>query len=159
MYPLGVLSGLGFDTATEIGLLILAWPAARSIFRGMTSHAAAAVLRRHESARLKGCFMNFTYGWVFSKPVRKVYYKHHRHRLSVAVAWPSAIELASIVMDKLRIDSGPLAAVGNRDLDNVGYAIVGYSSSPGLSRWSSGGTAASKRNGQRDWSHWTAADS
>jgi nickel/cobalt transporter (NiCoT) family protein len=128
MYPLGILFGLGFDTATEIGLLILAGGAAvfdlpwYAILTLPVLFAAGMSLLD----TIDGCFMNFAYGWAFSKPVRKVYYNITITGLSVAVALVvGTIELASIVTDKLRIDSGPLATVGNLDLDNVGYAIVG----------------------------------
>jgi high-affinity nickel-transport protein len=74
---------------------------------------------------IDGCFMNFAYGWAFSKPVRKVYYNITVTGLSVAVALVvGAIELDSILVDKLGITSGPLAAIGNVDLNYVGYAIV-----------------------------------
>jgi high-affinity nickel-transport protein len=70
--------------------------------------------------------MNFAYGWAFSKPVRKVYYNITVTGLSVAVALViGTIELVSILTDRLSIDSGPLAAVANLDLNYVGYAIVG----------------------------------
>jgi high-affinity nickel-transport protein len=75
---------------------------------------------------IDGCFMNFAYGWAFSKPVRKVYYNITITGLSVAVALIiGTVELLSIVTDQLGITSGPLAAVGSLNLNFVGYAIVG----------------------------------
>jgi high-affinity nickel-transport protein len=75
---------------------------------------------------IDGSFMNFAYGWAFSKPVRKVYYNLTITGLSVAVALIiGGIELTSILVDRLGIHSGPLAAVGSLDLNHVGYAIVG----------------------------------
>jgi high-affinity nickel-transport protein len=75
---------------------------------------------------IDGCFMNFAYGWAFSRPVRKVYYNLTVTGLSVAVALViGTIELLSILTDKLDITSGPLASVANLDLNLVGYAIVG----------------------------------
>jgi len=75
---------------------------------------------------IDGCFMNFAYGWAFSKPVRKVYYNITVTGLSVAVALViGTIELVSVVTDRLGIHSGPLATLGNLDLNYVGYAIVG----------------------------------
>jgi high-affinity nickel-transport protein len=69
--------------------------------------------------------MNFAYGWAFSKPVRKVYYNITITGLSVAVALIiGTVELLSILVDKVGITSGPLATVGNLDLNAVGYAIV-----------------------------------
>jgi high-affinity nickel-transport protein len=58
--------------------------------------------------------------------VRKVYYNITITGLSVAVALIiGTIELISILTDKLRITTGPLAAIGGLDLNNVGYVIVG----------------------------------
>jgi high-affinity nickel-transport protein len=72
-----------------------------------------------------GCFMNFAYGWAFSKPVRKVYYNITITGLSVAVALIiGTIELVSILTEEAGITTGPLAAIANVDLDFVGYAIV-----------------------------------
>jgi high-affinity nickel-transport protein len=73
-----------------------------------------------------GSFMNFAYGWAFSQPVRKVYYNLTVTGLSVAVALIiGGIELITILADKLHIRSGPLAAIGSLNMDDVGYAIVG----------------------------------
>ncbi|HEU4676991.1 MAG TPA: hypothetical protein VFS29_13425, partial [Motilibacteraceae bacterium] len=75
---------------------------------------------------IDGCFMNFAYGWAFSKPVRKVYYNITITGLSVAVALIiGGIEVISILTEKLDITSGPLASIGGLDLNQVGYVIVG----------------------------------
>jgi high-affinity nickel-transport protein len=69
--------------------------------------------------------MNFAYGWAFSKPVRKIYYNITITGLSVAVALiVGSVELISILTQKAGITSGPLGAIGNINLDFVGYAIV-----------------------------------
>jgi high-affinity nickel-transport protein len=74
---------------------------------------------------IDGCFMNFAYGWAFSKPVRKVYYNITITALSVAIAViVGAIELIGLLAEKLGITSGPLAAIGELDLNYIGYAIV-----------------------------------
>ncbi|SDY71291.1 High-affinity nickel-transport protein [Modestobacter sp. DSM 44400] len=70
--------------------------------------------------------MNFVHGWAFSKPVRKAFDKMADTGLSVAVALIiGTIELISILVDRLGIEPGPLAALGGLDLDYVGYTIVG----------------------------------
>ena len=127
MYPVGVLFGLGFDTATEIGLLVLAGGAAAfqlpwyAILTLPILFAAGMSLLDS----LDGVFMNVAYGWAFARPVRKVYYNITVTSLSVAVALIiGTIELASIVVDKAGIESGPLAAIAAIDLTYVGYAIV-----------------------------------
>ena len=74
---------------------------------------------------IDGCFMNFAYGWAFSKPVRKLCYNITIIALSVAVALIiGSIELISILTEKTGITSGPLPAIANVNLDLVGYAIV-----------------------------------
>jgi high-affinity nickel-transport protein len=75
---------------------------------------------------IDGSFMNFAYGWAFSQPVRKVYYNITITGLSVAVALiVGGIELTALLVDRLNIRSGPLAAIGALNLNSVGYAIVG----------------------------------
>jgi len=127
MYPIGVLFGLGFDTATEVGLLVLAGGAAAfalpwyAILTLPILFAAGMSLLDTSD----GCFMNFAYGWAFSKPVRKIYYNITVTGLSVAVALIiGTIELISILTEKTGITSGPLAAIANLNLDLVGYSIV-----------------------------------
>ena len=128
MYPIGLLFGLGFDTATEISLLVLAGGAAAfnlpwyAILTLPVLFAAGMSLLD----TIDGCFMNFAYGWANAQPVRKVYYNMTITGLSVAVALIiGTIELVSILTDKLDITSGPLAAIGNINLNYVGYVIVG----------------------------------
>jgi high-affinity nickel-transport protein len=127
MYPVGLLFGLGFDTATEISLLVLAGAGAAVALPWYAILVLpvlfAAGMSLLDSA--DGVFMNFAYGWAFSRPVRKVYYNITITGLSVAVALIiGVIEIDSIVVDKLGITSGPLHAIGTLDLNHVGYIIV-----------------------------------
>jgi high-affinity nickel-transport protein len=128
MYPVGLLFGLGFDTATEVSLLVLAGGAAAfelpwyAILTLPVLFAAGMSLLDAAD----GCFMNFAYGWAFAKPVRKVYYNITITGLSVAVAAiVGTIELVGLLADKLGVSHGPLAAIASVDLEHVGYAIVG----------------------------------
>jgi high-affinity nickel-transport protein len=128
MYPTGVLFGLGFDTATEVALLVLAAGAAAVALPWYAILVLpvlfAAGMSMFDTA--DGCFMNFAYGWAFAKPVRKVFYNITVTALSVAVALIiGTIELISILTNQLSIDSGPLAAIANVNLNNVGFFIVG----------------------------------
>jgi high-affinity nickel-transport protein len=127
IYPVGVLFGLGFDTATEVGLLVLAGGAAAfqlpwyAILTLPVLFAAGMSLLDS----IDGVFMNYAYGWAFSRPVRKVYYNITITALSVAVALIiGTIELVSILTEKLSITTGPLAWIGGLDLNSVGYVIV-----------------------------------
>ena len=127
MYVVGLLFGLGFDTATEVGLLVLAGGAAAFALPWYAIMTLPILFAAGMSLldTVDGCFMNFAYGWAFSKPVRKIYYNITITGLSVAVALIiGSIELISIVTQRAGITSGPLAAIANVNLDNVGYGIV-----------------------------------
>jgi nickel/cobalt transporter (NiCoT) family protein len=128
MYPIGVLFGLGFDTATEVGLLVLAGGAAAFALPWYAIMTLPILFAAGMSLldTIDGCFMNFAYGWAFSKPVRKIYYNITITALSVAVALIiGSIQLISIVTQKTGVTTGPLAAIANVNVDFVGYAIVG----------------------------------
>ncbi|MEU0792901.1 HoxN/HupN/NixA family nickel/cobalt transporter [Amycolatopsis sp. NPDC005961] len=128
IYPVGLLFGLGFDTATEIGLLVLAAGAATFALPWYAILVLPILFAAGMSLfdTVDGCFMNFAYGWAFAKPVRKIFYNITVTTLSVAVAFViGTIELVSILTEKLDITSGPLAAIASVDLDYVGFGIVG----------------------------------
>ena len=128
MYPLGILFGLGFDTATEVALLFLAAGAATS---GLPFYAILCLPVLFAAGMslldtIDGSFMNFAYGWAFSKPVRKVYYNLVITGLSVAVAVViGTIELMSVAADKLDLSGGIWSFASGVDLNTVGFAIVG----------------------------------
>ena len=128
IYPIGVLFGLGFDTATEIGLLVLAGGAAAFSLPWYAILTLPVLFAAGMSLldSIDGCLMNFAYGWAFSRPVRKVFYNITVTALSVAVALLiGTIELVGILVDKLGITDGVLAWIGGLDLNNVGFVIVG----------------------------------
>jgi high-affinity nickel-transport protein len=128
MYPLGILFGLGFDTATEVALLFLAAGAAGA---GLPWYAILCLPILFAAGMslldtIDGSFMNFAYGWAFSKPVRKVYYNITVTGLSVAVALViGTIELLSIAAEKLSLDGSFWDWVASIDLNAVGYIVVG----------------------------------
>jgi len=127
-YPIGVLFGLGFDTATEIGLLVLAGGAAAFALPWYAIITLPVLFAAGMSLldSIDGCFMNYAYGWAFSRPVRKVYYNLTVTALSVAVALLiGTIELVSILAEELSITGGPVAWIAGLDLNNVGFVIVG----------------------------------
>jgi high-affinity nickel-transport protein len=128
MYPVGLLFGLGFDTTTEVAFLLLAGGAAAFALPWYALLTLPVLFAAGMSLldTIDGSFMNFAYGWAFSQPVRKVYYNLTITGLSVAVALIiGGIELTSVVVGRLGIRTGPLAAVATVDLNSVGYAIVG----------------------------------
>ncbi len=128
MYPLGLLFGLGFDTATEIALLATAGTAAAG---GLPIYAILCLPILFAAGMslldtIDGAFMNFAYGWAFSKPIRKIFYNMAITALSVAVAFLiGTIELMSVLADRLSLSGEPWDFVSGLDLNYVGYAIVG----------------------------------
>jgi nickel/cobalt transporter (NiCoT) family protein len=127
IYPVGVLFGLGFDTATEVGLLVVAGGAAAlalpfwSILVLPVLFAAGMCLMD----TIDGVFMTAAYDWALAKPVRKIFYNITMTSISIAVALViGTIELVGVLADKAHITSGPLAAIGGISLDYAGYAIV-----------------------------------
>jgi nickel/cobalt transporter (NiCoT) family protein len=128
MYPLGILFGLGFDTATEVALLFLAAGAAGA---GLPWYAILCLPVLFAAGMslldtIDGSFMNFAYGWAFSRPVRKVYYNLIVTALSVIVAFViGSIELLSVAAEKLELEGGFWSWVSGIDLNLVGYGIVG----------------------------------
>ena len=128
MYPLGILFGLGFDTATEVALLFLAAGAAGS---GLPWYAILCLPVLFAAGMslldtIDGAFMNYAYGWAFSRPIRKIYYNITITGLSVAVALLiGSIELLTVIADRLGLTGGLWSFVSGLDLNLVGYAIVG----------------------------------
>ncbi|HEY3614347.1 MAG TPA: HoxN/HupN/NixA family nickel/cobalt transporter [Gaiellales bacterium] len=128
MFPLGLLFGLGFDTATEIALLATAGTAAAG---GLPFYAILCLPILFAAGMslldtIDGAFMNFAYGWAFSKPVRKVFYNITITALSVAVALIiGTLELLSVFADRLNLTGGIWDFTANLDLNLVGYFIVG----------------------------------
>ncbi|MET9788477.1 HoxN/HupN/NixA family nickel/cobalt transporter [Streptomyces canus] len=128
MYPLGLLFGLGFDTATEIALLVLAGSGAAS---GLPWYAILTLPVLFAAGMslldtIDGSFMNFAYGWAFSKPVRKVYYNLTVTGLSVAVALLiGTVELLGLLAGKLGLHGPFWDWISGLDLNLLGFVIVG----------------------------------
>jgi nickel/cobalt transporter (NiCoT) family protein len=127
MYPLGVLFGLGFDTATEIGLLAIA--------AGVATHQLpmlaiislplifAAGMSLMDTA--DGAFMSHAYGWAFSNPIRKVYYNITVTSLSVTVALLiGSIEVLQVLSEKFSLSGAFWTALDSLDFGNIGYVVV-----------------------------------
>ena len=128
MYPIGVLFGLGFDTATEVALLVLAGTGAAS---GLPWYAIMVLPLLFASGMslldcLDGLFMSVAYDWAFLHPVRKVYYNISITGLSVAVAFlVGTIELISVLHDNAGWVNPVTTWITDIDLNNVGFIIVG----------------------------------
>jgi high-affinity nickel-transport protein len=128
MYPLGILFGVGFDTVTEIAFLVLA---GSSIAAGLPFWALLSLPILFAAGMslldtIDGSFMNFAYGWAFSKPVRKVYYNVAITGLSVAVAFfIGTLELGQVLANQLKLSGGFWDFAGSFDLNTAGFWIVG----------------------------------
>lgn len=128
MYPLGILFGLGFDTATEIGLLVLA---GSSVIAGLPWWAILSLPLFFAGGMslldtIDGSFMNFAYGWAFSKPVRKVYYNIVITGLSVSVAlFVGGLEVTQVIAKQLNLTGGFWGYAAKFNLNSAGYIIVG----------------------------------
>jgi nickel/cobalt transporter (NiCoT) family protein len=111
MYPLGVLFGLGFDTATEVGLLAISAGAATHHvpFLAVLSLPLLFAAGMSLMDTIDGAFMSHAYGWAFSNPIRKVYYNLTVTSLSVLVALViGTIELLQVLGLARGIDFGRL---------------------------------------------------
>ncbi len=128
MYPVGLLFGLGFDTATEIALLVLAGSA---VVSGLPFYAVlslpllfAAGMSLFDTA--DGCFMNFAYDWAFARPVRKVYYNLTITGLSVFVAFfVGAVEVLGLIAQESHLSGGFWGFMQDFNINTAGFVIVG----------------------------------
>jgi high-affinity nickel-transport protein len=130
MYPVGFLFGLGFDTATEIGLLGISATQAASgmsfwsimVFPALFT-AGMALMDTTDSVAMVGA-----YGWAFVNPIRKLWYNLTITAASVAVALLiGGVEALGLLSDKLALSGGVWDVISalNGNLTNFGYAVVG----------------------------------
>jgi high-affinity nickel-transport protein len=130
MYPLGFLFGLGFDTATEIGLLgIAAAEATRGlpiwsilVFPALFT-AGMSLVDTTDSVLMVGA-----YGWAFVKPNRKLYYNMTITLVSVLVALiVGGIEALGLIAGQLELEGRFWSAIGalNDSFGTLGYLIIG----------------------------------
>jgi len=128
MYPLGVLFGLGFDTATEVGLLVVSGTAVAS---GLPFWAIISLPLLFAGGMslfdtIDGCFMNVAYGWALSTPARKIYYNLIITVVSVAVAVViGTIEIVSLLGSQLHVGGPVVGAASSVDLNVLGFVVVG----------------------------------
>ncbi len=130
MYPIGFLFGLGFDTATEIGLLGIS---ATQAAQGMSSWtillfpalftAGMSLMDTTDSVLMTGA-----YGWAFINPIRKLWYNLTITAASVVVAlFIGGVESFGLIGDKLGLEGAFWTAISglNDNLTDFGFAVVG----------------------------------
>src|ERR1700728_2834027 len=109
MYPVGALFGLGFDTASEVALLVLAGSA---VVGGLPFYAVISLPVLFAAGMclfdtIDGCFMNFAYDWAFAKPIRKIYYNLTITGLSVFIAlFIGTIEILGLITQEMNLSGG-----------------------------------------------------
>ena len=128
LYPIGVLFGLGFDTATEVALLgISAGVAAKGLpVLAVVSLPLLFAAGMSLMDTTDGAFMTQAYGWAFSNPIRKIFYNLTVTSLSVFVAlFVGLVEVAQLVARTAGLRGGVWAALGGLDFERLGLVIVG----------------------------------
>jgi nickel/cobalt transporter (NiCoT) family protein len=127
MYVAGCAFGLGFDTATEVSLLVLAGGAAAFSVPWYAVLTLPILFAAGMSLldTIDGCFMNLAYGWAFSRPARKIFYNITVTGVSVAVALIiGTLQLMSILVDSFGISGGPVGYLASLDLSAVGVIVT-----------------------------------
>ena len=132
LYPVGVLFGLGFDTATEVALLALSATAAVGTVGGTLPPLAIIALPIIFAAgmslmdSLDGIFMTKAYSWAFTSPLRKIYYNITTTGLSIFVALViGTIQFVGVLAEKTDIEAHqPFTFIASINLGRIGYWIV-----------------------------------
>jgi high-affinity nickel-transport protein len=132
LYPIGLLFGLGFDTATEVALLALSATAAIGTVGGTLPPLAIIALPLIFGAgmslmdSLDGIFMIKAYSWAFTSPLRKIYYNLTTTGLSIFVALViGTIELVSVIASKTSLGAHePFKSIASVNLGSLGFFIV-----------------------------------
>jgi high-affinity nickel-transport protein len=128
LFFVGMIFGIGFDTATEVVLLAATAYAASS---GLPFYAVLALPLLFSGGltlfdTIDGCFMNFAYGWAFAQPVRKVYYNLVITGLSVAAAFLiGTIEVLGVLTNEEHLHGVVWSFVANFDINRAGFIIAG----------------------------------
>jgi nickel/cobalt transporter (NiCoT) family protein len=130
MYPIGVLFGLGFDTASEVALLGIAaveagkgLPVFAILLFPLLFTAGMSLIDTTD-----GIVMAGAYGWAFVKPMRKLYYNLVVTSVSVLVAVVvGAIEAGNVIADQLQLNGGLWDAIraANENFGMLGFVIIG----------------------------------
>lgn len=126
IYPVGVLFGLGFDTASEIALIAItvgvgiAVPVYVVLVLPLLFTIGMVLVDTTDAIS-----MRFAYGWAFLKPVRKIYYNLTVTVISVLVAFViGGIEVLAVLVQELGLRGGFWGSVGAVNFEDIGFAII-----------------------------------
>jgi nickel/cobalt transporter (NiCoT) family protein len=128
LYFVGLVFGIGFDTATEVVLLSAT---AYAAIQGLPYFAVLALPFLFSGGMmlfdtLDGAFMNFAYGWAFARPVRKVYYNLVITALSIGAAFIiGTIEILGILTNETHLRGGFWDLMANFNINLAGFCIAG----------------------------------
>jgi len=128
LYFVGLVFGIGFDTATEVVLLAAT---AYAAIQGLPYYAVLALPLLFSGGMmlfdtLDGCFMNFAYGWAFARPVRKVYYNLVITGLSIGAAFIiGTIEVLGVLTSEIRLHGAFWSVMANFNINVAGFCIAG----------------------------------
>jgi nickel/cobalt transporter (NiCoT) family protein len=128
LYFVGLVFGIGFDTATEVVLLAAT---AYAAIQGLPYYAVLALPLLFAGGMvlfdtLDGCFMNFAYGWAFARPVRKVYYNLVITALSIGAAFiVGTIEILGVLTSEVHLHGAFWSLMANFDINVAGFCIAG----------------------------------
>jgi nickel/cobalt transporter (NiCoT) family protein len=128
LYFVGLVFGIGFDTATEVVLLAAT---AYAAIQGLPYYAVLALPLLFSGGMmlfdtLDGCFMNFAYGWAFARPVRKVYYNLVITALSIGAAFIiGTIEILGVLTTEIHLHGVFWSVMANFNINVAGFCIAG----------------------------------
>jgi high-affinity nickel-transport protein len=128
MYPLGLLFGLGFDTASEVGLLAMTAGASAGNLPlgGVLALPILFAAGMSLMDTTDGVLMAKAYNWAFVNPMRKLFYNLSTTGLSVAVALLiGTVELLQVLVSLMHLHGPVFDAIGALDFGLLGYVIVG----------------------------------
>ncbi len=128
MYPIGLLFGLGFDTASEVGLLSISaatgvsgMPLGTILLLPLAFTAGMCLIDT-----LDGMLMLGAYGWAYIKPVRKLYYNMCITLISVIIAlFIGVVGALQIISQQTGMNNGIFEAAQSLQLENLGYFTIG----------------------------------
>ena len=128
LYPVGVVFGMGFDTATEVALLATTALLATQSLPWYSIMCLPILFTAGMSLMdtLDGCFMNVAYGWAFFNPVRKVYYNLAITGLSVAICFfIGTVEVLGLLPMELHLHGHFWDDMAGFNINTAGFVIVG----------------------------------